>query len=210
MRRNAQGRIVSSLKTLAQFSEILRNAPSGILTGWIGDGDLDHGCDQKSLDLCHCYRQFRTLALTEWLQQGTGKGIGSVIKLCSLTKASLGQLDEANSAISLTRPHHNQALFLKRAQQATDVGRIERQPTSQFPNARPLFSDLPQEPCFAKRMVSAQEVIGEDTNALCHGPIETSNLFNQWHLHETLQTCSISIFSFSDYSQRICSDARDL
>src|SRR5947199_111962 len=98
------------------------------------------------------------LALAQWLQQGTGKGIGSVIKLCSLTKASFGKLDEAHSSIMLTRPHHNQALLLKRAQKAADVGRIERQPTSQFPNARTLFSDLPQEPCFAKRMVAAQEV----------------------------------------------------
>jgi hypothetical protein len=150
------------------------------------------------------------LALAEWLQQGTGKGIGSLIQLCSLTKASLGQLDEAHSPIILTRPHHNQALFLKRAQQAADVGRVEPKPTSQFPNSRPLFSDLPQEPRFAKRMVSAQEVIVEYTNALCHGPIEASHLFNQWHLHENLQTCSISDFSFSDYSQRICSDARHL
>src|SRR5690242_14699728 len=79
-----------------------------------------------------------------------------------------------------------------RAQQAADVGRIEPKPTSEFPNARPLFSDLPQEPCFAKRMVSAQEVIVEYTNALCHGPIEAPNLFNQWHIHEDLQACSIS------------------
>ena len=206
---NAQGRIETRLKALAQFGEVLLNAPSGILTAWIGDGDLDHGCDQKPLDLCHGCPQFRALALTEWLQQGMGKGIGSVIKLCSLTKTSLGQLDEANSSIMLTRPHHKQALFLKRAQQAADVGRIEPKPTSEFPNSRPLFSDLPQEPCFAKRMVSAQEVIVEYTNALCHGPIEASNLFNQWHLHENLQTCSSSDFSFSDYSQRICSDARE-
>src|SRR6266699_4745904 len=210
MSRNAQGRIETCLKALAKFSEILLNAPPGILTGWIGDGDLDHGCDQKPLDLCHCCHQFHALALAEWLQQGTGKGIGSVIKLCSLTKASLGKLDEPNSSIMLTRPHHKQALFLKRAQQAADVGRIEPKPTSEFPNARPLFSDLPQEPCFAKRMVSAQEVIGEDFNALGHGPIEAANLFNQRHLHEILLTCSSSDFSFSDYSQRICSDARDL
>src|SRR5207302_11155542 len=145
MCRNAQGRIETRLKALAQFSEILLNAPSGILTGWIGDGDLDHGCDQKPLDLCHGCRQFRALALAQWLQQGTGKGIGSPIKLCSLTKASLGKLDLAYPSIMLTRPHHKQALFLKRAQQAADVGRIERQSASQFPNARPLFSDLPQE-----------------------------------------------------------------
>src|SRR5947207_1786357 len=192
MCRNAQGRIVTSLKALAQFSEILLNAPSGILTGWIGDSDLDQGCDQKPLDLCHGCPQFHALALAEWLQQGTGKGIGSLIQLCSLTKASFGQPDEANSSIMLTRPHHNQALFLKRAQQAADVGRIEGEPTSEFPNSRPLFSDLPQEPSFAKRMVSAQEVIVEDTNALCHRPIEASNLFNQWHLHENLQTYPIS------------------
>src|SRR3989440_12282350 len=103
----------------------------------------------------------------------------------------------------LTRAHHKQALFLKRAQQAADVGRIEPKPTSQFPNPRPLFADLPQEPCFAKRMVSAQEVIVEDPNALGHGAIEAADLFNQWHIHETLQTCSIGDCSFSDYSQRI-------
>src|SRR5215472_18955810 len=209
MRLNAQGRIETSLKTLAQFGEVLLNAPPGILTGWIGDGDLDHRCDQKPLDLCHGCPQFHALALVEWLQHGTGKGIGSPVKFCSLTKASPGQLDEANSSIMLTRPHHNQALLLKRAQQATDVGRIEGEPAPQFPNARPLFSDLPQEPCFAKRMVAAQEVIVEDTDALCHGPIEAPDLFNQWHIHENLQTCSCSDFSLSDYSQRICSDARD-
>src|SRR5438105_15458872 len=115
MRRSGQGRIETHLKALAQLGEILFNAPSGILTGWIGDGDLDHRRDQKPLDLCHCCPQFHALALAQWLQQGTGKGIGSVIKLCSLTKASLGQMDEANSSIMLTRPHHYQALFLKRA-----------------------------------------------------------------------------------------------
>jgi hypothetical protein len=179
MRRSGQGRIETHLKALAQLGEILFNAPSGILTGRIGHGDLDHRCDQKPLDLCHCCPQFHALALAEWLQQGTGKGIGSLIQLCSLTKASFGQLDEANSSIMLTRPHHNQALFLKRAQQAADVGRIEPKPTSEFPNARPLCSDLPQEPCFAKRMVSAQEVVVEDTNALSHSPIEASDPFNQ-------------------------------
>src|SRR2546421_1038436 len=117
MCRNAQGRIETRLKALAQFGEILLNAPSGILTGWIGDGDLDHGCDQKALDLCHGCPQFHALALAEGREQGTGKGIGSVIKLCSLTKASLGQVDEANSSIMLTRPHYHQALFLNPAQQ---------------------------------------------------------------------------------------------
>src|SRR2546430_14609883 len=135
--------------------------------------------------------------------RGSGRGSGCGIALCSLGRRGLCRGREPNSSIMLTRPHHNQALFLKRAQQAADVGRIEPKPTSEFPNSRPLFSDLPQEPCFAKRMVSTQEVIVEHTNALCHGPIEASNLFNQWHLHENLQTCSISDFSFSDYSQRI-------
>jgi hypothetical protein len=106
MCRNAQGRIETRLKALAQFSEILLNAPPGFLTGGIGDGDLDHGCDQKALDLRHGRYQFHALALAEWLQQGTGKGIGSVIKLCSLTKASLGKLDLANPSIMLTRSHH--------------------------------------------------------------------------------------------------------
>jgi hypothetical protein len=46
-------------------------------------------------------------------------------------------------------------------------------------------------------------VIVEYSNALCHGPIEASNLFNRWHIHENLQTCFICDFSFSDYSQRI-------
>ena len=53
------------------------------------------------------------------------------------------------------------------------------------------------------------EVVVEYTNALSHGPIEASDLFNQWHIHEDLQTCSISDLSFSDYSQRIWPDARD-
>src|SRR5436309_13671260 len=99
MCRNAQGRIETRLKALAQLGEILLNAPPGILTGWIGDGDLDHGCDQKPLDLCHGCPQFHALALAEWLQQGTGNGIGSLIQLCSLTEASFGQPDEANSSI---------------------------------------------------------------------------------------------------------------
>jgi len=33
-------------------------------------------------------------------------------------------------------------------------------------------------------MVSAQKVIVEDPNTLGHGPIEASNLFDQWHIHE--------------------------
>src|SRR5438270_6969545 len=113
MCRNAQGRIETRLKALAQFSEILLNAPPGLLTGGIGDGDLDHGCDQKPLDLRHCRYQFHTLALAQWLQQGMSKGIGPVIKLCTLTQASLGQLDLANPSIILARSHHKQALFLK-------------------------------------------------------------------------------------------------
>src|SRR5256885_816734 len=43
----------------------------------------------------------------------------------------------------------------------------------------------------------------KNNNTLLHGPIEAANLFNQRHLHENLQTCSSSDFSFSDYSQRI-------
>src|SRR5215467_13073118 len=98
MCRNAQGGIETSLKALAQFGEILLNAPPGILTGWIGDGDLYHRCDQKPLDLCHRCYQFHALALVEWLQQGMGKGISSLVKLCTLTQASAGKLDLANSS----------------------------------------------------------------------------------------------------------------
>src|SRR5947209_17524117 len=42
VRRNGLGRIETRLETLAQFGEVLLNAPPGILTGWIGDADLDH------------------------------------------------------------------------------------------------------------------------------------------------------------------------
>jgi hypothetical protein len=113
LRRNAEGRIKTSIKALAQFGEVLLEAPPGIRARWIGDGDLHHGCDQKPLDLCHRCRELHALALAEWPQQGMGKGIGSVIQLSTLTKASLGQLDEANPSIILTRSHHKQALFLK-------------------------------------------------------------------------------------------------
>jgi hypothetical protein len=116
-----------------------------------------------------------------------GKGIGSVIKLRSLTKSSLGKLDLANPSIMLALSHHKQALFLKRTQQTAEVGRIEPQPAPEFPNFRPLFCYLPQEPRFAKRMVSTQKVIVEYTNVLCYRPIETSDLFNQWYFHENLQ-----------------------
>ena len=40
--RSAHGRIEPHLKALAQFDVILFNAPPGILTGRIGNGDLDH------------------------------------------------------------------------------------------------------------------------------------------------------------------------
>ena len=42
LRRNAEGRIETSIKALAQLGEVLLKAPPGILIGWIGDGDLDH------------------------------------------------------------------------------------------------------------------------------------------------------------------------
>jgi hypothetical protein len=82
-----------------------------------------------------------------------------VIKLSSLTKASLGELDLANSPIILARPNHNQALPLERTQQAADVGGIEPKPTSQRAYGDSLLSNLPQQSCFAKRMVSTQEVV---------------------------------------------------
>src|SRR5690349_20918281 len=52
-------------------------------------------------------------------------------------------------------------------------------------------------------MVAAQIVIVEYPNALCHGPIEASHLFDEGFVHENLQACSSRNFSFSDYSQRI-------
>jgi hypothetical protein len=59
----------------------------------------------------------------------------------------------------LTCPHHNQALFLQRAQQTADIGRIKPEPLPEISNEGSFFSNLPQEPCLAKRMVSAQEVV---------------------------------------------------
>jgi hypothetical protein len=107
-----------------------------------------------------------------------GKSVGSQIKLGSLAPTIFGQLDKAHPAILLAGLHHNQTLFFKRAQQAADVSRIEREPPSQFPNFRTLFSDLPQEPRFTEGMVAAQEVIVEYPYTFGHGPVEAANPFN--------------------------------
>src|SRR2546430_16965758 len=87
MGRNAKGRIETSIKALAQFVEVLLKAPPGILAGWIGDGDLDHGCDQKPLDLCHGRPRFNAPAVARWRRQATGKGIGPGTRLASPTLA---------------------------------------------------------------------------------------------------------------------------
>lgn len=42
MRRNTERWIETSLEALVEFGEVLLDAPSGILAGWIGDSDLDH------------------------------------------------------------------------------------------------------------------------------------------------------------------------
>src|SRR5437763_12126174 len=112
MRRNAESWIKTSVEALAQFGEVLLEAPPGIRARWICDGDLHHGCDQKPLDLCHRCRELHALAVVQRLQERTGKGIGSLIQLSSLAKACLGELDMANSSIVLARPNHNQALPL--------------------------------------------------------------------------------------------------
>src|SRR2546425_10540900 len=117
MRRNAESWIETGVEALAQFGEVLLEAPSGIRARWIGDGDLHHGCDQKPLDLCHRCRELHTLALAQRFQERTGKRIGSVIQLSPLAKACIGELDMANSSIVLARPNHDQALPLERTQQ---------------------------------------------------------------------------------------------
>src|SRR5436190_17584646 len=113
MCRNAQGRIETHLKALTKFSEILLNAPSGILTHWIGNADLNHRCDQKPLDLCHGCHELHALALAQRFQKRLGKGIGSMIQLSSLMKASLGEVDHAHSPIVATRLNFDQALPLE-------------------------------------------------------------------------------------------------
>jgi hypothetical protein len=82
-----------------------------------------------------------------------------VIKLSALTQASFSEPNLANPAIVLTRPNDDQALRFERTQEAADVCGIELKPASQIPDVGPLDADLPQQPRFAKRMVSTEEVV---------------------------------------------------
>jgi hypothetical protein len=96
----------------------------------------------------------------------------------------------AQPPVFLNDASRHKPLLFQRAQDPTEVARIDAKAAPQLTDVGALRTDLPEQPRLTVRTVALQEPIVQSANALGHDSVEASHLLNSARVH------------FSDYSQR--------
>ena len=147
----------------------------GVAVSRIDGIDLDQRRGEQPVDVVHRRNETLTLSVVEPFEHRPSEGVAAAVEHCPFGRALLGEPCAADPSVAFARAHLDQGVGFQRAEQATEVSRVEIEPSAQPAYLAAVFADLPQQPRLSERSVASEVVVVEGADALGDGPIEPSH-----------------------------------
>jgi hypothetical protein len=188
----ARRRVEAGIEALAELGVVLLEAPAPGRAARALHGDRDEGCRQQPFHRLHGGDELSFVALAQRLEDGRGKRFRARLELVPLPLAPGRQDRAADAGVGRVGPKHHQSFSLERAEQPTQIARVEPEPGAKIADLCPGPTDLPEEPGLAERARASEEPLAQRPCSLRRDPVEPADLCDVGSLHSLTKVRNIT------------------